>query len=127
MEAKRLSVGVASANFRVGHHVRISKEKMKFVKAAEHKFVTEIFRITKVIYWRSRSVYDLDDLNGTPIYGQFYQKELTSVRITSRKNYKIDKILDKRVRRGIPEYIVRLRGYIRDFESCVQRSSVTNI
>jgi hypothetical protein len=29
----------------VGQHVRISKEKMKFAKAYEHNFSTEIFRI----------------------------------------------------------------------------------
>jgi hypothetical protein len=38
----RLRVRVATAKFRVGQHVRISKEKMKFAKAAEHNFCTEV-------------------------------------------------------------------------------------
>ena len=70
-----------SARFRVGQHVRISKEKIKFKKGAEENFSREIFRINKVIKRTTRSVYELEDLNKTPIVGQFYQEELTPVRI----------------------------------------------
>jgi hypothetical protein len=69
MEANRQRIGGATATFPVGQHVRISKEKMKFAKAAEHTFSTEIFRIVKVIYSRPRVSKELDDLNGTPIIG----------------------------------------------------------
>ena len=81
--------------FRVGQHVRIIKEKMRFAKAAEHNFSTEIFRVTKVIESRPRAVYKFEDLNGTPIEDQFYKEDLTPVRITNRNSYNIDKILDK--------------------------------
>ena len=126
MEAKSLRVRIAKAKFRVEQHVRISKEKMNFAKVAEQNFSTEIFRIVKLIDRIQRAVYELD-LNGTPIDGQFYQEELTPVRITSRTTYKINKILDERVRRGTREYLVRWRGYCRDFDSWVPASSVTNI
>ena len=53
---------------------------MKFAKGDEQTFSTEIFRITKVIERRPRRVYELDDLNKTPIEGQFYTEELTPVR-----------------------------------------------
>jgi len=71
MEARRLWVRVATAKFRVGQHVRISKGKMKFAKTAEHNLSTEIFRIVKVIHRRPRIVYVIEELNGTPIDGQF--------------------------------------------------------
>jgi len=80
---------------------------MKFAKAEEHNFSTEIIRIVKGIHRRLRVVYDLEDLNGTPIDAQFYQEELTPVRNTSRTNYKVDKIMDKRVRRDFREVLVR--------------------
>ena len=48
-EGKRQCVIVAAAIFLVGQHVLISKEKLKFAKAAEHNFSTEIVRIVKVI------------------------------------------------------------------------------
>jgi len=40
-------------------------------------------------------VYELEDLNYTPIHGQFYQVQLTPVRITIWTTYKDDKILTK--------------------------------
>jgi len=71
MQVRRQRVLVATAKFRVGHHVRISKDKMRFAKASEHNFSTEKFRIVNVIRRRPRVVYELEDLNGTPIDGQF--------------------------------------------------------
>jgi len=63
---------VAKVKFSVGQHVRISMEKMKFAKCGEQTLSTEVFRITKVIERRPRPVYELEDLNKTPIEGQFY-------------------------------------------------------
>jgi len=89
---------------------------MLFAKAAEQNFSTEIFKVAKIMERRPRAVYELEDLNGTPIDGQLYREELTPVRITVRTAYKMDKILDKRVRRDIREYLVRWRGYSQDFD-----------
>ena len=97
IEAKRQRVLFATAKFRVGQHVLMSKEKMKFANVAEQNFQTETFRIVKVIDRPQRAVYELVDLNGTARNGQFCQEDLTPVRITSRATYKIDKILEKRV------------------------------
>jgi hypothetical protein len=103
-------VRTAKARFRVGQHVRISKQKMKFAKGGEQNNTTEIFRIVKVFHRSPRPVYELQDLNGKLIDGQFYQEELSTVRISRRTTNKVDKILANRVRRGILEYLVRWRG-----------------
>ena len=92
--SRRRRIRVAKIKFTVGQHVRISKEKMKFAKGGEQNFSTEIFCITKVIERRPRPVYELEDLNKTPIEGQFYTEEHTPVRISKETTYKIDKILD---------------------------------
>ena len=104
---KRRRVRTPKAKFRVAQYVRTSKEKMKFAKWYEENFMTEIFRITKVIKRIPRPVYELEELNKTPIDEQFYQEELTPVRVTKDTVYKIDKILDRGVRGGILEYLVR--------------------
>jgi len=72
MEAKRRRDRVAKVKFGVGQHVCISKEKMMFAKGAEQNFSTEIFRIAKMIERSPRPVYELEDLNKTPVDGQFY-------------------------------------------------------
>jgi len=75
---------VAKVKYSAGQHVRISSEKIMFPNGAEHNFSTAIFPIAKVIERRPRSVYELEDLNETPIQGQFYQEELPPVRGTKR-------------------------------------------
>jgi len=100
---------------------------MKFTKGGEQNFSTEVFRITKVIERRPRLVYELEDLNKTSIEGQFYGEVLTPVRISKETSYKIDKILYKRVRRGIKKYLVRWRGYSKDFDCWIPASCVKDI
>jgi hypothetical protein len=90
-----------------GQHVSISKEKMKFAKGGERNYTTEIFKIRKVVHRSPRSFYELDDLLGIQIDGHFYSEEHSPVSISSGTNYKIDKILKKRLRRGILEYLDR--------------------
>ena len=62
---------------------------MKFAKASEQNFSTEIFHNSKIVYITPRPVYELEDLNKTSINGQFYAKDLTTVRISKRNMYLI--------------------------------------
>jgi len=105
----------------------MSKEKIKFAKGPEPNFSTQTFRITNLIEMRPCLLYELEDLKGTPIDRQFLQVELTTFHVTRRTVYGTDKILDKRVKRGILEYLVRWRGYSMDFDSWIPASSVKDV
>ena len=41
---------LSKLKFRVGQHVRISKEKMKFSKGGEQNYTTEVFKVRKVVH-----------------------------------------------------------------------------
>jgi hypothetical protein len=86
-----------------------------------------LFRIAKVVRRRPRPVYEVVDLRGVPIDGQFHAKELTPVNITRRTEYLVDKIMDTRVRSGIREHLVRWRGYGPAFDSCIPASDVRRL
>jgi len=100
---------------------------MKFAKGGEQNYTTEIFKVRKVVHRIPRPMFELKDLRGREIEGQFYSEELVPVRVTKQTTYKIDKILDKRVRRGILEYIVRWRGYGAVFDSWVPATDIQSV
>ena len=76
---------------------------------------------------RLRAVYELEDINHTQIDGRFIREELTPVRKTDQTAYKIYKILDKGLRRGIRKYLVRWRCYSMDIKSWVLATCVRNV
>jgi predicted RNA methylase len=86
-----------------------------------------VFRIINVIRRTPRPVYELEDLNRKVIDVQFYDEELTPVRITKRIIFKSDKILSTRVRCGIREYLVRKKGCGPDFNCWINAASLKNI
>jgi hypothetical protein len=73
MTARHSSIRRAPVKFKVGQHVRISKEKLKFAKDGEQNHTTEIFKIQKVVSRIPRPVYQPVDLLGKHIDGQFYR------------------------------------------------------
>jgi hypothetical protein len=124
MRSKQTSIRHALAKFKEGQHVRISKEKLKFAKGGERNYTTEIFQTKKVEPRTPRPVYELVDLLGKHIEGQFYTEEVSPLIVTKNTVYHIDKIMRKRIRNGSSEVFVKWRGYLDEFNSWIHAKAV---
>ena len=78
--------------FKVGDHVRISKQKNIFAKGYPPNWSEEVFVISKIkntVPW----TYVVSDLNGEEITGSFYEKELQK---TSQEKFRTEKVLKRK-------------------------------
>ena len=80
--------------FRVDDTVRVSRYKSTLGKGYEANFTEEIFRVKRVLRG-DPTVYELEDHEGEPIVGKFYEEELS---IVNKKDdtYRVEKILRKK-------------------------------
>ena len=78
--------------FKVGDHVRISKDKNIFAKAYAPNCSEEVSVVSKIKNTDPR-IYVVSDLNGKEITGSFYEKELQK---TNQKEFRIEKLLRRK-------------------------------
>lgn len=82
--------------YKVGDIVRISKNKHVFSKGYTPNWTTELFKIVKVRI-TNPTTYLLEDMNGRPISGGFYEKELQLTKTPDV--YLVEKVLRKQGRK----------------------------
>ena len=112
--------------FQVGDRVRISNVKRMFEKSYLPNFTEEIFTVYKRM-GRQVPVYKLKDDAGEILDGTFYEPELQKI-IKNDVVYRVEKILRKRKRKGVVEYLVRWKGYEDPkFDSWVQESDILKL
>jgi transposase InsO family protein len=127
MQKKKEKIKKGKVKFHVGDSVRITKDKGVFGRGYEETFTHEIFTVAKVIERLPQPVYELIDDKNEPIIGQFYNYELVRVQRSPDKEYKIDKILHTRNKKGIREHLVKWKGYGDSFNSYVKASELKKI
>ena len=104
------------SKFKVGDHIRISKQKNVFAKGYTSNWSEEVFIIKKVkntVPW----TYVINDLNGEEIIGTFYEKELQK---TNQKEFRIEKVIK---RKGYRLY-VKWKGYNNLFNSWIDKKDL---
>ena len=112
--------------FQVGDRVRISKVKRIFKKSYLPNFTEELFTVHKR-FPRQVPVYKLKDDAGEILEGTFYESELQKV-IKNDQVYRVEKVLRKRKRNGMVEYLVKWKGYEDPkFNSWVPESDITKL
>lgn len=100
---------VKKAKYKVGDRVRISRLDNVFRKGYMITRTWEIFEVSEV-QKTDPITYKLKDLSGDPLYGSFYDSELTFVD-KSDEIYAVEKIVNKRKRGGKTEYRVKYMGW----------------
>ena len=102
--------------FKVGDHVRISKCKNIFAKGYSQNWSKKVFVVSEIkdtVLWSCV----ISDLNGEPITGSFYEKELQK---TNQKEFRIEKVLK---RKGDKLY-VKWKGYDSRFNSWIDKKDL---
>ena len=105
--------------YKVGHHVRISKDKNIFAKGYMPNWSEEIFIIKKIentVPW-TYVLNDLNDLNGEESIGTFYENELQK---TNQNEFRIEKTLKKK---GDKLY-VKWKGYDNSYNSWIDKKDI---
>ena len=97
-------------------HVRISKYKNIFAKRYTPNWSEEVFIITK-IKDTDPWTYAISDLNGEPITGSFYEKELEK---TNQEKFRIEKVLK---RKGDILY-AKWKGHNNSFNSSINKKDL---
>jgi hypothetical protein len=96
--------------FRIGETVRISLAKKIFDKGFFPNFSDHIFTIYEV-HKGNPNYYHIKDNDGEKIEGKFYEEELQAVTVGEETTYRIEKVIKKKVTKGITTYLVKYIGY----------------
>ena len=112
--------------FKEGDVVRISKYRGVFDKMYEQSFTDEYFIVNECIP-RVPPVYKLRDISGEILNGTFYEPEMQKVRITPDAVFRIEKILDKKIKNGQKMVLVHWQGWPHQFDSWMPAKEVIEL
>lgn len=108
----------ATAKFRVGDLVRLSKYKHAFEKGYTPNWTAEVFRVDRVVHTPPVITYRLTALNGSPIHGTVYAEEL---QLANQPDlYLVERV----VRRQGSRALVKWLGFGQDHNSWVDSASL---
>jgi len=114
-----------SDKIKIGSYVRISRNDNIFKKGYTEGWSREIFKVIKISI--RNGLYRLQDLNGESVRGGFYRDELQKVNFNPNQYYDIEKIVETRGKGKNKMYLVKWRGYPKEFNSYIKASMVKKI
>lgn len=103
--------------YRINDVVRISKNKGVFEKGFTANFSTELFKVVKVNI-TNPTTYMLEDMDGQPIKGCFYEQELQKTKYPNV--YLVEKVLKKRGN----EVFVKWLGFSKDKNTWINKAAL---
>ena len=105
--------------FKPGDQVRISQVRQAFTRGFGQTFSEEIFKI-RHRYRTTPPTYVLQDMKGEKVSGLFYEQDMVLVYNDipeSDRVYRIEKILKNRTKNGKKEYLIKWKGYPKEYNS----------
>ena len=112
--------------FKKGDLVRLSKVRGVFDKKYEQSFTDEVFTVEACIP-RTPPVYKLQDYDGEPIKGSFYEAKLQKVNMAKDRVYHVEEMLKQRTVKGRKQVFVRRKNWPEKFNSWVKASEIINV
>lgn len=96
--------------YSVGQYVRVvvSKEVNKFKKSYDETYDKEIYIVEEVLTHLPRPMYRLRRGDDVVLDDKYYEEEM---QLVSNDLFKIDKVLENRIRRGRRESLVKWQGW----------------
>ena len=113
--------------FNIGDQVRVSYRREPFDREYGQRWSREIFVIAEGRMRVGIPVYKLNDWDGEPIKGTFYQAQLQKVTAHEDNSFKIEKILRRRRRKGKTQLLVSWKGWPDKFNQWVDANEVTQL
>lgn len=113
--------------YNIGDLVRLAHNKYTFQKDYEEKWSSEIFKISERLIRQGIAVYRVTDFSNELITGTFYSQELQHVRKNADALWFVEKVIRKRKRKGVEEYLVKYEGWPDKFNSWVKKNDIENI
>ena len=108
----------------VGSVVRLNKTKRVFDKGYLPNWTKEVFTVVERLKTRP-TTYRVHDYNGSNIAGSFYRDELQVVK--APELYDIEEILDERIKGGVPEVLIKWKGYDKSFNLWLPKKEVVDL
>ena len=101
----------AKPKLKQGDFVRMSVGKSIFEKGYYPSWDDEILEVDEVKQKSIPTMYAVKDLKGEEFRGKFYDEELQKVRKDEQTEYRIERIIETKQRRGGTYYLVKYIGY----------------
>ena len=108
--------------FSEGQFVRISGKRMTFERGYTANWTEEVFKVKGVDATTRPPSYTIEDLSGEVVEGTFYGEELQ--RVEEPEIFKVERVLERRGRRGNRMVLVKWKGYPESFNSWIPESNI---
>jgi hypothetical protein len=112
--------------FSVGDLVRFANDRGVFRRGYDETHKIAATRVRSVLRNLPEVMYELEEWDGEPIIGRWYETELT---LTEGSNFKVEKVLRKRVNKqtGKSESMVKWLGYPAKYNEWIDSEELKNV